>query len=326
MTYTENEKVRSAAWKMQTTSLPPDAKHPAPYVGKDGLPGSTLFDFCIPAEFAAHNLLPDVRDTALTLFAELGIPWHAGVGGGPSNHLVSSQVQCANALTQMISDPRRLVRAFGELLGISEVLEIEPGRYLTFEYIGPTDFFGESPSGDRIRGAHCTSLDAAFLHRADDGAAELVLIEWKYTESYRLRAPDPAKDKIRFGRYGDAVADPDGPVRDDLLAFDRLLDEPFYQLVRQQLLAHELEKSGAEGAGRVRIVHVLPVANDAYQDSLTRPEHRALGDSVGVVWNRLLRHPDRFMSVDSAIFLDPKITSQEYVLRHADGAVQNPPS
>jgi len=33
------------------------------------------------------------------------------------------------------------------------VLEIEPGRYLTFEYIGPEDFFGEATNGVRVRGA-----------------------------------------------------------------------------------------------------------------------------------------------------------------------------
>jgi hypothetical protein len=317
MTYTEQEKTRAAAWKMQTIALPVEAKEPAPYIGKDGQAGSTFFDFCLPPEWAEFNLLPEVRTTALALFAELGIPWHAGVGSGPSNHLVSSQVQCVNAMAQMVSDPARLVQAFGEVLGIAEVLEVEPGRYLTFEYIGPEDFFGEAPAGNRIRGAHCTSVDAAFLHRTVDGIVELVLVEWKYTESYRLRVPDPARDKIRQARYAEAVADPEGPVRAGLLSFEHLLDEPFYQLVRQQLLAHALEKSGAEGASRVRIVHVLPAANDAYQGSLGRPEHRALGGSVSEVWQRLLRSTDRFVSMDSAIFLDPQITSREYALRHA---------
>ncbi|MEJ7788006.1 MAG: hypothetical protein WKF96_24670, partial [Solirubrobacteraceae bacterium] len=68
---------------------------------------------------------------------------------------------------------------------------------------------------------------------------------------------------------------------------DLLLDEPFYQLVRQQLLAHELEKICAEGADRVRVLHVLSPHNDAYQRSLARSEHRALGDSVSEVWQRL---------------------------------------
>ena len=223
----------------------------------------------------------------------------------------------------MVDEPDRIVRAFGELLGIGEVLPIEPGRYLTFEYIGPTDFFGEAPSGHRIRGAHCTSVDAAFLHRATDGVVELVLVEWKYTESYRVRAPDPARDAVRLERYGAAVADPAGPIRGDLLPFELLLDEPFYQLVRQQLLAHALEQAGAEGASRVRVLHVLSPDNDAYQQSIARPEQRALGATVSDIWQQLLRHQDRFTSVDSALFLDPEITSREYGLRHATDVVHD---
>jgi hypothetical protein len=60
-------------------------------------------------------------------------------------------------------------------------------------------------------------------------------------------------------------------MRGDILAVAALFDEPFYQLVRQQLLAHALERSSAEGATRVRVVHVLPPANDAYQRSLASP-------------------------------------------------------
>ncbi len=286
------------------------------YVAKDGTARGPAYDFCVPARLAAYNLLPEVRDDVVGLFAELGIPWHAGVDGGPGYHLLSSQVQCANALTAMVHDPARLKRAFGGLVDIDEVLEIEPGRYLTFEYIGAMDYFGEAPGGTRIRGAHCTSVDAAFKHRARDGAVELVLVEWKYTESYGVRKPGPRKDAVRRTRYAAAVADPDGPVRGDVLSFEHLLDEPFYQLVRQQLLAHALERDGVEGAGRARVVHVLPAGNAGYQQSFARHEQRAPGATVSEAWQALLRHSDRFLSVDSPLFCDPAVTSDEYVLRY----------
>ncbi len=315
MTYTDNERARAAAWKRATATLPEPARPAAPY----GTRGGATYDFCLPPEHAHLNLLPEVREQVLGLFAAEAIPWHAGIGGGPSNHLLSSQVQCANALGQMIGEPQRLVRAFDDLLDIDEVLEIEPGRFLTFEYIGPIDFFGEAPDGVRRRGTHCTSVDAAFLHRSRTGVRELVLVEWKYTESYGLRRPDPAKDAVRRRRYGRAWSAPDSPVRSDLLPFELILDEPFYQLVRQQLLAHELEKAGACGADRVRVLHVLPAANEAYQSSLLRPEHRVLGDAVSEVWQRLLARPDRFVPVDSAVFLDDAVTSEEYLLRYGPG-------
>lgn len=324
MSYAQQEKSRAIGWKSTTSTLPEEARAPAGWVA-DGRIGTRPYDFCLPPAYAGLNLLPEVRESALARFDELGIPWHAGVARGPGNHLLSSQVQCVNALGQMVADPTRMVAAFGQLLCIGEVMQIEPGRYLTFEYIGPTDFFGEAPKGARVRGARCTSVDAAFLHRALDGVTELVLIEWKYTESYRVRKPDPSKDATRFTRYGAAVSDPSGPIDGSLLPFELLLDEPFYQLVRQQLLAHALELAGAEGASRVRVVHVLPPGNDGYQQSIARPEQRALGASVSKIWQRLLRRPDRFMSVDSAIFLDPHITSHEFVARYGSPSAVSQP-
>lgn len=314
-TYLETERTRAAAWKQSTPTLPAAAREPAPYVDKNGKLGPKDYDFCLPPAFATLSLLPEVREPMLALFAELGVPWHAGVGGGPSNHLLSSQVQCANALGQMVTDPERITRAFGASLGVCEVMQIEPGRFLTFEYIGDVDFFGEAINGHRVRGAHCTSVDAAVLYRAESGAVELALIEWKYTESYRPRAPTPAKDLVRRKRYGSALEAHDSPVRDDLLAFSDMLQEPIYQLMRQQLLAHELEQTHAHGADRVRVVHICPPANTAYQESLTSAQHK-IGGSVKEVWKRLLREPDRFIPIDPALFLNPAITSEEFVHRY----------
>jgi hypothetical protein len=217
----------------------------------------------------------------------------------------------------MVSDPERIQLAFGDRLEVGEVLEVEPGRFLTFEFIGPVDVFGEAPGGNRTRGARCTSVDAAFLHRHVDGFVELVLIEWKYTESYRPRVPDPRHDATRRARYEPFLTARDSPVRHELLGFDDFLDEPLYQLMRQQLLAHELEKRQVLGADRVRVVHVLPAGNDAYQASLTRPSQLALGSTVSEIWGRVLRGSDRFVSVDSVTFVDPSITSDEYVARYS---------
>ena len=315
-TFSATERARASAWKQATTTLPTEAKVPAAYVGTDGSLRGPKYDFCLPAEYAALTLLPEVRETALALFAELGVPWHAGIRGGPGNHLLSSQVQCVNALGQMVADPDRIVRAFAPILGTAEVHQIEPGRWLTFEYIGAEDYLHEAVRGKRIRGAHCTSVDAAFVHRTQDGSRELVLLEWKYTEHYGPRTVVPAKDAVRYERYGHLLSAPDGPIVTNLLPFADLLQEPLYQLVRQQLLANELEKAGARGADRVRVLHVLPAGNGAYHSSLHGTLAPLLGATVKEVWQQLLRHADRFVSVDSARFLHPEITSEHYVERY----------
>lgn len=317
-TFVATERARASAWKQATATLPSGAKEPAPFVGKDGSMDGQKYEFCLPSEYATFSLLPEVREYAIALFAELGIPWHSGIGGGPGNHLLSSQVQCVNAMGQMVTDPDRIVRAFSPILGTAEVHQIEPGRCLTFEYIGSEDHLREAVDGTRIRGAHCTSVDAAFVHRTHDGLRELVLVEWKYTERYGPRTVIPAKDVVRYERYGDLLAAPDGPIVAGLLPFEELLQEPLYQLVRQQLLAHELEKAGAHGAERVRVVHVMPAGNSAYNASLHGTLARLLGDTVKDVWQQLLRRPDRFVPVDSALFLDTRITSEHYIERYGE--------
>lgn len=315
--FRDAERVRNAAWKQATAALPDGARATAPYIGKDGAAGAQQLVFCLPRQYARDNLLSEVRDSGLAFFAELEIPWHAGIAAGPSNHLLSSQVQCVNALGQMVDDPARIQLAFGGVLDIAEILAIEPGRHLTFEYIGPEDYFGESPAGPRIRGAHCTSVDAAFLYRTSARSVELALVEWKYTEEYRrTRKPDPVKDAIRWGRYGSAWTASDGPLRTDLVPFEDMLDEPFYQLMRQHLLAHRLEQEHVLGAERVRVVHVLDPANVAYQQSLSRPSHHLAGETVDAVWSQMLRQPSRFIHVDPAVFLDPLVTSDAYLARY----------
>src|SRR5690606_34264045 len=111
--------------------------------------------------------------------------------GGPGNHLLSSQVQCVNALGQMVDDPDRIARAFGQVIEAGEPSEVAPGRFLTFEFIGTTDYFNESPGRPRVRGTKCTSVDAAFIHRHPAGVTGLVLVEWKYTEKYVPRGVNP---------------------------------------------------------------------------------------------------------------------------------------
>lgn len=314
--YAIEQRTLAATWKKRTPILCSPARQPAPWINQDGEPVGT-YAHCLPSEFAEANLLPGNHE-AIELFRELGIPWHCGIGEGPGNNVLSSQVQCVNALMPMVDEPERIVRAFGDLVDIAEVLQIEPGRYLTFEYIGSFDYFDEGAGKPRVRGTKCTSVDAAFLYRTSTGATELALIEWKYTEKYTtIRTPNPGYDKTRIKRYGADYHDPSGPLRSELIGIEWMLDEPFYQLMRQQLLAWRLERDRAEGADVVRVLHVLPPGNQAYQQSLVRPEHRRLGGSVDDVWVKLLRNTDRFQHVDPAVFLDEAVTSWDYVDRYS---------
>lgn len=315
--YRARQRALAAGWKARNPELPDAAKASSPYVRNSGDPVGND-PFCLPVEYSQHNLLPPVRNGALQLMAELDVPWHDATPHGPSNHLLDSQVQCVNALFPMVADPNRIAAAFGSVLEIGEVLPIEPGRFLTFEYIGPVDYFNEGNGRPRRRGTRCTSVDAAFRYRTPAGQVELALVEWKYTECYlkpRTRKPD--SDATRSSRYQAFYDDESGPLRSDLLAFSHMLDEPLYQLMRQQLLAHQLETHHDEDVTSVRVVHVLSPDNLAYQQSVVRDEARALGGTVDEVWHRLLRRPDRFQRLDPNVFLDEAMTNAEYVDRYS---------
>ena len=59
----------------------------------------------------------------------------------------------------------------------------------------------------------------------------------------------------RIGRYGADYGNPNGPINiSSPIDIEWMLDEPFYQLMRQQLLASRLEQDRAEGADIVRVL------------------------------------------------------------------------
>src|SRR4051812_47329785 len=100
----------ASQWKATTPTLPEGARGPAAYL-RAGRPVG-MYPYCLPAPHAAHNLLADVRETALREFATKRIAWHAQTPAGPTNHLLSSQVQCVNALEPLAYDVNALLKAF----------------------------------------------------------------------------------------------------------------------------------------------------------------------------------------------------------------------
>ncbi|MGF9755056.1 hypothetical protein AAII07_07625 [Microvirga sp. 0TCS3.31] len=318
--YARESNERAVHWKHNTPTLPDEARGPGEVRGWGG---TYDVDYALPAAFATHNLLPEVRDTALELFERHEIAWHQSIDGGPTNHLRSSQVQCVNALGQMMADPDRIRAAFGGVLDIASVRDFgaidsaEKGRFLTFEFVGLHDYFREGKGGVLTRGAQSTSVDAAFAYVDGHGRDALALVEWKFTETYPTADGGADRKKAtRSSRYTKALQDEDGPIAVDGVEVTDLFHEPIYQLVRQQLLAREMERDAQVKADVVTVIHVLSPANAAYQRSYVSPSLRERGTTVSEVWQSLLRVPDRFVSLDPAVFLDPEVTSEEYVLRY----------
>lgn len=242
------------------------------------------------------NLAPSIREQANRYFAEMGITWHRH-----ANHGLSSQVCCVNFLMPLAFDPEVLSRVVGQAPGIAppEMLPMETdsaGRdwFVAFEWIGLQDHLNEAPAtGARTRGANATSTDAAVRFRVD-GRIEIALIEWKFGEVYG--APiSAAGNATRLERYGAIAFAPDGPVRSDFgLALEDFFWEPFYQMIRQQMLATQMARARELSAERVRVLHISPAGNTPLH-AVTAPALRRFGSDAFEVFRSLLVRPDDFV-------------------------------
>jgi hypothetical protein len=182
------------------------------------------------------------------------------------------------------------------------MLPVEDGKLVSFEWIGEHNYLGEKISRNwkRTRGANFTSADAIVMFGRTDKKRQIVLIEWKYTESYggtNLKFAKSGTDRTSIYRH--LLDHPDCPIQKDLLPnFDTLFFEPFYQFMRQQFLAHEMEKAHELGADVVSLLHIAPAHNLDFK-KVTSPALKHLGNSPTEIWANLVKEEDWFRSVST---------------------------
>jgi hypothetical protein len=294
--FLKSEKTRQASFRTGSPYFSDAARADGIYKGK-------AYPFCLPREHAEENLFPGIRESALAYFAAQRIKWHDGQGGKASNHLCTSQVCCVNFLFPFADEPRALAEVLRPAFpDIREMLPIESGRYVACEWIGQENYLSEKiHRGDsRTRGANFTSADSAVMFERTDGKRQIGLIEWKYTESYGGMFLKTAKNGTdRTAIYNEIFERDDCPIDKSLLpSFDALFYEPFYQFMRQQFLAHEMERAHELGADQVSVLHIAPGRNSEFQ-KVTSPQLRALSDTATGVWKRLVRPAGRFVSIST---------------------------
>lgn len=294
--FLEEEKIRQIQFKADSDFISEDAR-------EDGFYSTKLRPFCLPVAFGDQNLYPGIRESAMSFFFDNRILWHDGQGGLPSNHMCDSQVACVNFLFSFVHRPDALAQLFQPLFpSINRVLPVEKDHFVSFEWIGQENYLGERirKGATRTRGANFTSADAIVKFEQDDAKIRVVLIEWKYTESYSDQYKRFSKHGTDRGMiYRHLYDQPDCPINKDRLPdYDDLFYEPFYQLMRQQLLAHEMEKAGELDADMVSLLHIAPAHNCDFP-RVTSPGLRELGESVTEVWKKLVIPVDRFDSIST---------------------------
>ena len=270
-----------------------------------------------------ENLFPGIRGEggAIDFFHQRGIKWWKGddeKGEGPTRNMTSSQVACVNFLLPLAVIPGALLAVLraldSDVRGVVPILHQERTSPVEFEWIG----LGRSLEGGQTRGAHNTSVDAFLVAETLAGTRRAYLLEWKYCERYLSGKPTDLgageSGQRRKNRYAPLFGAPhssfDSASAQDL---DGFLYEPFYQILRQRLLAdrmvHERELDIAES----KVVVVIPEENWAYRTvsdggTTTSPvlaqRFPHLG-KVGEVMGECLRDPSpQFGMVSPRVLLD----------------------
>ncbi len=250
-----------------------------------------------------------LADAILSYLTEEDIAAHTEL-----QNLKSSQAACLNFLFPLRQDPglaKAALRSF--LPGLREVSGIE------FEYTGPpeaTRWLGEPERGKR--GQNRTSIDAAIFWIGRSKREHITLVEWKYTESNfgvcSAFASAAGEDKARCSSL-DVARDSD-PARSCLLttggdrrsrrywehmgaagiclsAFADVqgcpFQGPFYQLMRQFLLAAYLRQAGE--ADEVDVVSIGFARNTKLGEvpPQLRPLLGGTGGDIVDAWNAVLK-------------------------------------
>lgn len=262
-----------------------------------------------------ENLFPSLRNPggAVDFFANRSIKWWTSsrsgdrpLGGefaGPTRNLASSQICCVNFLLPLADVDGGLLE-FARLLDQDveklEILEDVQGNQslVEFEWTG----WRETLEGAGSRGSNATSLDALLLGQTPRGRTAY-LIEWKYCEEYRNpkhKGEGSSGDTRRRryeGKYKSASSSFNGR-----LAFDDLLYEPYYQLMRMVLFGDRAIEERITKDLEIddfRVIVVCPEANLDYRaPSDKSPLGRSSpGASVDALMQSGLHRPERISFV-----------------------------
>jgi len=158
--------------------------------------------------------------------------------------------------------------------------------YVEFEFIGERQYLREINFN---RGENCTSIDAVMIGKLSDGSRRLFLIEWKYTEYYDvMNKYVPERAKV----YDSLITASDSPFLSGVLP-KAFYYEPFYQLMRQTLLAHECVKHSDHGINSYTHIHIVPEENGDLKKKITSPYLH--GTNIHDAWRNTLKDDSLFV-------------------------------
>jgi hypothetical protein len=258
----------------------------------------------LPYELAGESLQEDIRASALEYFMRHQVKWWTsrwdkrsqGMAPRPTGHLNSSQTACVNHLEPARVDAQVARQIVATIEPLFSPTSVEDGL-VDYEWIGRESYLGER--GPRTRGANITSLDAVMCAERD-GTRTLLAFEWKYLESYGLGSvATSSRGTDRVATYRALLERDDCPIRVRDIRF--LFYEPYYQLMRQTLLAWQMVEHGEFGATDWLHIHVVPEKNVALRNSKAAPD--LCGETMRDKWQSVMKQPERYRLLSASELL-----------------------
>ena len=233
----------------------------------------------------------------------------------PSGHMLSSQVSCINHLFFLRDDKEAALAILKGIISddIVEVCDDFEGGYIGFEVVSNQSYLNEGKEGSKMtRGANCTSVDAMMTGMLGNGKKIQVLIEWKYTEYYSgdCRASG-LSGLTRKSRYDHLITDPESPIK-CTVPIDNLYYEPFYQIMRQTLLAWQMIKHRDKELNADDWLHfdVIPENNLHLRYRVQAPN--MLKSGIEEAWKANLKNPNKYNTITPQRLLKPLLFYPKY--------------
>lgn len=277
-------------------------------------------------DYEEENLLPGIRGEggATDFFRERGIKWWKSARSGddtkrdgPTRNMASSQVACVNFLLP-------LADIAGALPCMLRAIDDDVCDVVTMSYEGhesPVEFewIGQccSLEGGKNRGANNTSIDGFLVAETKAGRRRAYLLEWKFVEQYLRNCERPEfkgegeSGDTRRRRYAERFSAPYSSFDPEAAPnLDDFLYEPFYQIMRQRLLADRMVHDRELCIDEAKVVVVVPEENWAYRTvsdgkATTSPRLAGRFGTVEEVMQAVLKDPDaQFAMVAPSTLVD----------------------
>lgn len=264
-------------------------------------------------EQAEKNLWTKIRKEAIIYFANNKIVWWPG-SVEPSGHLLSSQVSCVNHLFFLRNDKDAALKVLQNLN--PDFVEVCPdfeNGYIGFEVVSKHSYLGEVAEGkEQTRGANCTSVDAMMTGKLKNSKKIQVLIEWKYTELYsKSDKSEGSSGATRKNRYDALIDDKNSPIK-RTVSIDNLYYEPFYQIMRQTLLAWQMIKNKANELKADDWLHFDVIPENNLNLRYQVPAPGMIHSGIEEAWKTQLKEPNKYNVITPQKLLKPTIFKPKY--------------